>query len=191
MDDRELIERGHLAFAERARDGSRFDGGAIDESEGLVLYASGTSEFPVLVNGVIPTGSPNPDAALERAHGFFGERNRGYTLIVRDLPDHDREWEAAIEAAGIALILPRHPVMVCDEALPERELPEGVELRQVADEAGFEAFQSVQVAAFPAIGFPAEEVAKVLTVSLRVAGRRRRLGCLRRRRARRRRDGDP
>ncbi len=163
MNDSELTERGHLAFAERARDGSRFDGGAIDEDEELVLYASGTSEFPVLVNGAIPTGSPDPVAALERARAFFAERERGYTLIVRDLPDHDREWEAAIEAAGFPLLLPRHPVMVCDATLPGRAFPEGVTLRQVIDEAGFEAFRSVQVAAFPAIGFPAEEVAKVLT----------------------------
>src|SRR3954447_4285388 len=164
MDDRELIETGHRAFAARARIGALGGGGDVVESDGLMLGASGSTAFPVLVNGALPVnGLADPDRSVAAVNEFFAARKRGYTFVVRDLAECDREWEAAVERAGIPLGLPRHPVMVCRRRLPDREPPVGVELRIVADEGGFEDFRSILAQSFPSLGFPEPAVRGVLT----------------------------
>jgi hypothetical protein len=164
MDDAELIERGHRAFAERARIGALGDGGEVSEGDGLLVWASGSTDFPVLVNGALPlNGLDDPERAVAQAHSFFASLGRGYTFVVRGLPDRDREWETAIQVAGIPLGLPRHPVMVCRRRLVERDSPAGAELRAVRDEASFEDFQRVLAGSFPSLGFPERAVRGVLT----------------------------
>ena len=61
---------------------SRSDRGLVEESGGVLLYASGT-DFPFVFNGVVRTDPavPGPEV-LARADAFFDQLHRGYTVVT-------------------------------------------------------------------------------------------------------------
>jgi GNAT superfamily N-acetyltransferase len=157
LDDADLFRLAHLNFAAFGRESTRWSrAGRLLETEGVMLAASG-SDFPVLCNAAARTDDRVKAAeVLDRADAWFGELGRGYTVMTRDLPvDADLAQEA--EARGLlAVVTP--PEMVCRQRLPERDLPAGVELRWVHDDAGIADFITVTATAYGSLGMPPEVV---------------------------------
>jgi ribosomal protein S18 acetylase RimI-like enzyme len=143
----QLEDRGHAAMADRYRIGAEIDGGeAVSTANGL-LYAA-RSDFPVLTNGALLLGEGDAVELLADAREFFGDRQRGFTLLARSDPE-----AAAAEAAGMHLLIERYPAMVRHERFAERVVA-GAELRRVSDERDARVYAAVADAAFPAIGMP-------------------------------------
>ena len=135
-------------MADRYGLGAELDGGeAVSTADG-VLYA-GRTDFPVMMNGAIPLDG-EPHALASAARAFFSERGRGFTLFARS----DAEAEAAT-TAGMHLLIERFPAMVLREPYGSAQMPDGVELRRVADTAAAQDYLHVADAAFVAIGMPA------------------------------------
>ena len=83
MTDDERILLSDLNYAEALRDLTRRAGGVVHDEDGVLCYA-GADPFPILMTGVMRTGSgPSPAVVLERAQAFFAGRGRGYTVCVR------------------------------------------------------------------------------------------------------------
>lgn len=157
LDDAELARLAHLNFAAFGRDSTMWSrSGRLLEAEG-VLLAAGGSDFPVLCNAAARLDDRVPAAeVLDRADAWFGELGRGYTVMTRDLPV-DADLAAEAERRGLlAVVTP--PEMICRQRLPERELPTGVELRWVRDEAGIAEFVAVTAGAYASLGMPPEVV---------------------------------
>src|SRR3954447_6714851 len=109
----ELADRGHAAMAERYRLGAEADGGEALETGNGLLYAMRT-DFPVMMNGAIPSAGGDEHALVSAARArvsgareWFAERGRGFTVFART-PAED---EAAV-AGGMHVILERYPAMV-------------------------------------------------------------------------------
>lgn len=148
-----LSERAHRNYVESSRCFARFAGayGAIEETDGLVLCASG-SPFPALLNVAWRVnGAMDADEALDRADRWFGRRDRGYTVNVRDGFDHDDDLRTAAEEHGMIPLL-GSPEMVCRRRIEDTPDPDGVELRWVADRATLEDFVTVNDAAYQSLG---------------------------------------
>jgi ribosomal protein S18 acetylase RimI-like enzyme len=148
-----LIELSDLNYAEAMRELTRRAGGAVVDEDGVMLYA-GAHPLPVMANGVMRTG-PGLDAAgvLARADRFFGERERGFTLIVRAHADGDlQEIADASELPTFA----SPAAMVLEHRLADAVAPAGVQLRRVTTVADVAAFASVNGQAYATYGMPAD-----------------------------------
>ena len=135
-------------MADRYSLGAEIEGGEAVATADGVLYA-GRTDFPVMTNGAIPLGG-DPRALVSEARQFFADRARGYSLFARS----EAEGEAAADA-GLHVLVERYPAMVRHEPFPERQPPEGIELRRVRDDGGARDYSAVADAAFPALGMPA------------------------------------
>jgi ribosomal protein S18 acetylase RimI-like enzyme len=141
-----------LNYAEALRELSRRAGGVVHDEGGLLCYA-GADPFPVLMNGVMRTGSGPPAAVvLERARAFFAGRGRGYTVHVRAHLDAD--LRAACERDGLTP-MGDAPGMVLDRCLPDVAPPPGVELRRVSRDEDVAAFGRIMGEAYATYGMPA------------------------------------
>jgi hypothetical protein len=146
---------GNLNLIEFTREDLRWQAPyTILEEDGVLLFA-GASEFPAYSNGVHRTDDCVPGAeVVERAQAFFTERERGFSLWVRDT-GADEDLRAAAEAAGI-MAFGDSPQMICRQRLPETPLPAGVEIRMVEDTAGVAAFTEIVSQAYVSLGAPEE-----------------------------------
>jgi len=153
VDDATLGRLAHLNYLAFGRESSLWsDRGAVEESGGVLLCASGT-DFPFVFNAAVRTDpSVAPTEVLARADAFFGELQRGYTLATGPW---DEDLAAQAEAAGL-WAFGTAPEMVCRQRLAEVDPPAGIELRQATDEAAIADFVSVNSAAYGSLGMPAE-----------------------------------
>jgi hypothetical protein len=143
--------------------------GALEESEGAVLCASGTW-IPVVANGAFRADETLGGAALiAKADTFFKGLGRGYTVKVRDSGEDDDVRHACLQAE-LELFGDPVPEMLCRAPLPEPAPIDGVTVGVVADEAGVRDFIAVNSEAYATYGMPADvhgdlfdEVDRVLT----------------------------
>lgn len=164
MDPSARLRRlGHLNLIEYCRETARWSGrdGAIEERDGLLLFATG-SDFPVLVNGAFaldPTIAPAD--LLDVADRWFGGRGRGYTVLTGAV-EGDAALAAAAEARGMLPVL-RMPEMMVRAPVEERPLPAGLDLRWVDDDATRADFVAVQAGAYTTYGMPPDVVPRVIS----------------------------
>ena len=152
MTDDERILLSDLNYAETLRELTRRAGGVVHDEDGLLCYA-GVDPFPILMNGVMRTGSgPAAAAVLERAQAFFAGRRRGYTVHVRAHADAD--LRVASERAGL-IPVGDGPGMVLDHRLPDVAPAPGVELRRVSGDEDVAAFGRILGEAYATYGMPA------------------------------------
>jgi hypothetical protein len=153
MDDADLAVLGHLNLAEFCRESTRWGfGGAIEESDDLLLFATGTW-VPVLANGAILLGNGTAaPAAVARAEAWFATRERGYTVLLRQ--QVDAELSAAAESAGLVAFGQPGPEMVCRHRLEDRPPPPGIELRWVGTAQQVADFAVVNRDAYATYGMP-------------------------------------
>jgi hypothetical protein len=150
--DDERILLSDLNYAETLRELTRRAGGVVHDEDGLLCYA-GVDPFPILMNGVMRTGSgPAAAAVLERAQAFFAGRRRGYTVHVRAHADAD--LRVASERAGL-IPVGDGPGMVLDHRLPDVAPAPGVELRRVSGDEDVAAFGRIMGEAYATYGMPA------------------------------------
>jgi GNAT superfamily N-acetyltransferase len=134
---------------DRFRIGTKIDGGEVADTGAGLIYAW-RSDFPVMMNGAIALPGGSPEALLDAARQFFAERSRGFTFFVRT--DEDA---AAADAAGMHQLIEHYPAMVRRTPFGPWDVPDGVELRRVSDDAVARDYAGVADAAFPSIGMPA------------------------------------
>ena len=154
MDEQELARLGHLNLIEFGRESSRWGrGGGVQEDDGVVLYATGTS-LPVLSNGAFRVDESVPaESVVAKAEAWFGARRRGYTIQVRDTGQDD-DLRAACETYGLLAFGEGGPEMVCRARVTDPSLPAGAELRVVDSEADVAEFAAVNARAYATYGMP-------------------------------------
>jgi hypothetical protein len=134
--------------------------GALLESGGAVLCASGTW-IPVVANGAFRSDDTlNGSSLVAAADGFFGGMTRGFTIKVRDSGADDDLRVACVEA-GLELFGDPVPEMICRAPLPDAPAVDGVTTRVVDDEAGVRDFISVNAEAYATYGMPSEVLVDV------------------------------
>lgn len=159
-----LARLGHANQLEWFREMTRWSGraGALEESDGVLLYATGT-DFPVSCNGVVRTDPGVPAAeVLARADAWFGTRHRGYSLTASEHHGGDLDLQAAASTAGFAH-LGEPPEMAVDRPVDPPVLPDGATLTWVEDAAGLDAFVAVCSEAYGVLGMPAGVVEAAIT----------------------------
>jgi hypothetical protein len=158
---------GHLNLIELSRESTRWGtGGALEESGGILLYATG-SWLPVVCNGAFRTDDTAPPSeVITRADAFFGARRRGYTVMVRDIPA-DEELESACRAAGLETFGQPSPEMIATAPVPASR-PAGIDIRPVTTDDGVSDFARVTGAAYSTYGMPVDTTAQLLSLPHRV-----------------------
>jgi len=127
-------------------------GGAVHESDGVVLWGT-ASDFPVSLNGVVRLDpSTSPDVVLATADEWFARRGTGYTVNVVEGVDDD--LRTAAEAAGL-LVLRDSPQMACNAPVDGPPPAAGVTLRWAGTPADVEAFADLVDTAYQSLGAPA------------------------------------
>jgi ribosomal protein S18 acetylase RimI-like enzyme len=159
MLDSELGTLGHLNNLQACREVATWsEGGTAQDHDGVLLVATG-STFPVLANLAFRTDDDvSGTSVIDAARHFFGERDRGFTLLVREQPD-ESDLEAAAVEAGLALFMDHYPEMICRTRLEDRDPPGGVVLRRATTVTDIEDMFAVILDAYPSLGFPADELA--------------------------------
>jgi hypothetical protein len=154
----ELLVSADLTLAAYLRFLARY-GGAIDEQDGVLLFAGAHRQPNPYRNGALRLGgSLSADEMLERADRFFGERRSGYAVWAREHGDGD--LESAAVAAGLTE-LERLPELVL-HALPEYlPPPDGVEIRRATDSRTREEYLSLVSEAWGMGAMPRDVAAKV------------------------------
>jgi hypothetical protein len=151
MRNDELIERADLNYAESSREMTRRSGGTVLDDGGVLLMAGGHA-LPVLINAAMRIDARvDPADVLQRAQQFFGQRQRGFSVIARGHVDAD--LHAACTAAGL-VAFGSSPGMVLQRRLPDAAPPAGVSLRRVATAADAADFAAVMDEAYQSLGMP-------------------------------------
>jgi hypothetical protein len=123
--------------------------------EGGLLLCAGVRRFPAgYVNCAARLErTMAPSQVLGRAAAYFADRDRGFSLCLRDPIDED-----LIAAAGDAgmVTISSTPWMTLDRRLPDAPLPAGVELRFAGDDARvIDDAVTVRADAYESMGLPA------------------------------------
>lgn len=158
---------GHLNLLEFSREQTRWsEAGRLQERDDVLTCASGSSIPFALNTAARLCDSVEPATVLGRADEFFGELGRGYTVLVRDVPDDD-DLRAACEAAGLVTFRepPGSPAMVCGRRLPDVE---GVDVRPVLDPSGAADFVAVNADAYTTYGMRPEEAHLTISAPARL-----------------------
>jgi ribosomal protein S18 acetylase RimI-like enzyme len=158
---------GHLNLIELSRESTRWGvGGALEESAGILMFATG-SWLPVVCNGAFRTDdSASPAELIARADSFFGARKRGYAVMVRDTAT-DADLRRACETAGLAVFGEPSPEMICTAPVASAP-PEGIEIRHITTTQGVADFATVTGAAYVTYGMPVETAAELLSLPHRL-----------------------
>lgn len=161
--DEKLLALSDLNLAESHREQARWlPPTRIQENEEALYTASGT-RFPAgPFNCAVGIGASACDVRvlLDGALKHFASLERGFSVYARS--HLDRQLAAACEQAGYRRI-GEPPGMVLLERNAPPDLPAGIELRTVSDEAGGRAFAGVQAAAFESLKLPAAVTAKIFS----------------------------
>jgi len=160
---------GHLNLGELSRESTRWGGGgAVEESNGIMLFATG-SWLPVVCNGAFRSDDgAAADELIARADAFFGARRRGYTVMVRDTAADD-DLRAACQAGGLETFGEPSPEMIC-RAPVEPAVAQGIRIRPIADAEDVADFAAVTGAAYSTYGMPVEAPAQLLSLPERILG---------------------
>jgi ribosomal protein S18 acetylase RimI-like enzyme len=120
--------------------------GEVIREDGTLLFAANTS-MPFL-NGVMrEAGAGDAADLIERARGFFLDRDRGFVAFAWP---GDPELEEAARGAGMFPVLEGYPEMVCRSKLAALD----AEVREVQSVDDASAYWEVCEAAYPSLGFP-------------------------------------
>jgi ribosomal protein S18 acetylase RimI-like enzyme len=103
---------------------------------------------------------------VTRADAFFGARQRGYTVMVRDTPA-DQDLRRACQAGGLEVFGEPAPEMICTAPVTA-QVPDGVEIRTVTTVEGVHHFATLTGAAYSIYGMPADAPVKLMSRPERV-----------------------
>jgi len=154
----DLLALADLTLAEYLRYLARY-GGAIEEEDGLLLFAGAHRQPNPYRNGALRLNQAlGSRDVLRMADRFFGARKSGYALWAREHGDGDLERTAA---QGGLHELERLPELVLEQ-LPEYvPPPDGVEIRRAGDARTREDYLDLVADAWGMASMPREVAAKV------------------------------
>lgn len=157
------LQRVQLSYQEFSRHLVRCAGpSARIHEHGGVLFCASSVDFPVLFNAAWRVDSSVPaDEVVARADAWFGDLDRGWSLSVRDTGADD-DLRAVAEAAGLLVVMDS-PEMVLEERPGDGEAPDGVSLQWLEDQAGLDAFVTVNESAYVDRGLRSGTVAGGIT----------------------------
>lgn len=152
-------------LVESVREFARWQkGGEIVERNGVLLVA-GTTRFPVVSNAALRLDPQvSPEKMMETMFGYFRDRRRGFTIWIR--PGLDDDVERAALDGGFREVS-SSPWMVLEAPIEEESLPDGLEIREVTDEAGILHARDINREAYTALQMPESEVDAVYGVPRR------------------------
>lgn len=153
---------GHLNLLELSRESTRWGwSGAIEESDGILLFATG-SWLPVVCNGAFRSDdSASPAELIGRADSFFGSRGRGYTVMVHDTPD-DEDLRESCRAGGLQVFGEPAPEMIITAPVDQPKLA-GVDIGPVTTVEGVVDFATLTGAAYATYGMPVDAPVQLMS----------------------------
>lgn len=160
MDRGRLNRLADLTLAEFVRHLTRAgEAGTVLEEDGLLLFAGAHPQPNPYRNGAIRLEAALRAAdVLARATEFFAPRGRGFALWASEHNDEDIALEA--KARGLTA-LETLPELVLDGLPEDLPLPEGVELREAADEQTRQDYVQVVANAWGMAGLPPDLASRV------------------------------
>ncbi|HEX3794793.1 MAG TPA: GNAT family N-acetyltransferase [Acidimicrobiales bacterium] len=121
-----------------------------------MLSVAGGSWIPGIGNGAFRTDdTADPIDVLRQADAFFADRERGYSMKVRDTDVDADLWATCVAQEMITFGEPA-PQMVRHQRLGQPSPPAGVTLRAVDDAAGVLDFVAVCSEAYATYGIPTD-----------------------------------
>lgn len=145
----------HLNFLEFLREQARWSGdqGAIEERDGLLLFATGSS-YPVEANGVLVLDDcVSPMLVLDEADEWFAARRRGYTLLLDASTAHGAALREVAVDRGLVPV-GETPAMVRFDRVGPVDGPDDVEIVAVDDLTLVEEFTIINDVAQTSLGMP-------------------------------------
>lgn len=129
----DLCRLADLTLAEFVRHLTRCgETGAVHEEDGVLLFAGAHPQPNPYRNGAIRLNrAVQPSVVMERATDFFTQRGRGFALWASEHGDEDLVVEAESRRLASLETLPELVLHGLPEELP---LPDGLEVREAADE---------------------------------------------------------
>jgi hypothetical protein len=159
--DYEWLDRlADLTLAEFVRHLTRAgESGTVLEEDGLLLFAGAHPQPNPYRNGAIRLDSRlGAGEVLARATEFFSSRGRGFALWASEHNDEDVGLEAKARGLTALETLPELVLYGLPEKLP---LPEGVEVREAADEQTRRDYVQVVANAWGMAGIPHDLASRV------------------------------
>lgn len=160
MDHARLNRLADVTLAEFVRHLTRAgEAGTVLEEDGLLLFAGAHPQPNPYRNGAIRVEARlGADDVLARATEFFAARGRGFALWASEHNDEDIALEARARGLNALETLPELVLKGLPEELP---LPEGVELRETADEHTRRDYVQVVANAWGMAGLPQDLASRV------------------------------
>ncbi|OHD64058.1 MAG: hypothetical protein A2176_08575 [Spirochaetes bacterium RBG_13_51_14] len=167
MKNNDLLYLSDLNLAESVREITRWhSGGHVIEHDDL-LITKGADLTPV-TNFTIrtaPEAKPPADKVMEMIRDYYYECNSGFSIYVRSHIDSD--LETTCQSANVIKIYD-NPGMMIDKVIPEKPMPEDVEIRPVKDISGAEDFARVAIDSFQSLGMRPETGDKIFAAPERM-----------------------
>jgi hypothetical protein len=141
---------------ESIREHARWQSPSEIREEGGVLLVAGPNAFPVGYRNCAVRIDRNvlPQRVLERAQHFFGQRNRGFAVLV--CTDRDEDLESVLQSAGLKQRsdIPR---MLIEHPVPEVTLPAEVRVERFDRERHVRDAVEINAEAYQMNRLPPEE----------------------------------
>ncbi len=118
------------------------------EQDGLIGLSVGCPSMDGYLNGLLAFGTNvSPEAMLTAGDHFLQLLGHGFVMWIRDHADH--ELEQLLKNKGLTAVAePGGPVMVTYARAKQPAMPDGIEVRQVANDQDVLDYASVTGAAF-------------------------------------------
>jgi ribosomal protein S18 acetylase RimI-like enzyme len=167
MKNYDLTYLADLNLAESLREIARWRvDSEIVEQDDLLLVAGGDST--PMTNSVIRLSDrpyPSPEEVGNRIRDYFGKRNYGCSLHIRQHIDSD--LEDFCRSANMTQIS-QSPGMAILEPIPTKDLPAGMELKPIVDPSGAADFALVTSESYQSLGMPKETGEFIFETSERI-----------------------
>lgn len=148
--------RVHLNLIDSSRQLFELDpDAAVEVGDGWV-FAAGSSTHPVISNAAFRTDDGlDPERLVTRATGFFADRERRFSIMLRGDEPEDLDLAATADAAGFQFVYAM-PEMTLAAPVAVAPIPAGAELRKLTSSEQADDYWKVAAASYTSIGFPPE-----------------------------------
>lgn len=155
MENNDILYLSDLNMIEFIRENARWNTKSeIVEQDDLLLVAgadpSPVTNFAVRLNC---NAAPPANDVLERARVFFSERNRLYSIQIRQ--HFDADLESACKDSNLTLIM-NGPGMAINAPLPEEPVESNIEIKQVVRAEQAADFAKIVIGSYQTLGMPVE-----------------------------------
>lgn len=160
MIDDDILYLSDLNLTDFTRERARWDASnEIIECGDLLLTRSANPSPVTNVAALLNRGKDMPAAeVLDRINSFYSKYDSSFSVHIRKHVDADLESEC--RKAGMYKISDS-PGMMISEIIPEKPLPENLEIQSVENASGAADFASVVTQSYQQLGLPTEIAAEI------------------------------